>query len=80
MSQLNGPGRNRRFVPTDLIVTALFGIWMFVPTTLGFWSPARMAVGLLAVFLIPGYALVSALFPIQGPTDKSEDSTWFGTD
>ncbi|WP_276272994.1 DUF1616 domain-containing protein [Haloarcula litorea] len=64
MAESSQPAGNSRFFPLDLVVVALLGVWT---TGIGLGliggSPARFELGLLAILFIPGYAVVSALFP-----------------
>lgn len=53
-----GPGR-----PFDLIIICLIVVAALLLAIMGTEGPVRWAVAFLAVFLCPGYAIVSALFP-----------------
>lgn len=54
------------FVPTDLVLVGLLGVWLIVVAAVDIGNfPARAIIGLVAILFAPGYALVSALFPKQ---------------
>jgi uncharacterized membrane protein len=64
MSHGSDPPRYLDFIPTDLVLIGLLGVWT-VAAGAGVAAafPGRTVVGLVAVLFAPGYALVAALFP-----------------
>lgn len=77
-------GRLVRWLPLDLaavvVMTALVGVTVFTPVIQA--TPIRVPVGIIFVLFVPGYALVSALFPERyrsaTNTDESNRTRWLG--
>lgn len=65
-----------RFFPGDLVATALIGLWLLGPSVVALGGSARAAVGLVAIFVAPGYAFVAMLFPRQSTPNPNGDQSW----
>lgn len=63
MADRLGTTRQSRFFPGDLVLVALLGLWTIAIAWEATVQTGRMALGLVAVLFVPGYALVAALFP-----------------
>lgn len=58
------PGRKRRLISGDLILTALIGLWTAFAGIAGVRGMAGQAIfTTLGILVLPGYALVAFLFP-----------------
>jgi len=75
-------GAGNRASTADLaaVVAAVALVWVAVFTPLGSVRPVAVAVGLPFVLLVPGYALVSAVFPGAGETapKPARTTSWLG--
>ncbi len=56
--------------PYDILVVILFAIPLVIAAALATSGPVRVALGLIFILFLPGYALIAALFP------SSEDIDW----
>ena len=56
--------------PYDLLVVIIFAIPLVIAAALATSDPVRVALGLIFVLFLPGYALIAVLFP------SSEDIDW----
>lgn len=85
MSQNSAGTPGLQGLPVDLVGIALIGIWLLAEPFIGFGGDAQIVLGLVAVFVAPGYALVAALFPVKGSQNfeygwlNSEGSQQVGT-
>ncbi len=82
MTRRERPARSARRVPIDLPIVATVlllanGIVAFAP-----WQPLRVVPGLVLLLLVPGYALLTVLFPARGesPVDSTTDAPVGGID
>jgi uncharacterized membrane protein len=58
------------------VVAGVVSVLAVVFTPLGDWRPLALAVGLSFVLVVPGYALVSAVFPRAGETTPDGRQSW----
>lgn len=70
MGTTQGSGGPGRFIPTDLFLVGLLGLWAVAVGFDVLGTTGQVALGLLAVVFAPGYAAVAALFPgVRANTD-----------
>lgn len=65
-----------RFFPGDLVATALLGLWLLGPSVVALGGSVRAAVGLVAIFVAPGYTFVAMLFPRHSTPNPDSDQSW----